>query len=92
MTKIFGIQILLDIYPQLPFTHRAIEHYIETDVEEKNINIVFVTGSEIKELNTEFRDKSEVTDVLSFNIDTKDLLGEIYICPEYVINNFQGEK
>lgn len=53
----------------------------------KKVNIIFVDQEYIKELNKEFREKDEVTDVLSFNIDSSDTLGEIYICPEYVIKN-----
>jgi rRNA maturation RNase YbeY len=30
--------------------------------------------------------------VLSFNIDTPGILGEIYICPEYIINTTDTEK
>lgn len=49
-----------------------------------SVNIIFVTSEFIKELNNQYRGISNVTDVLSFNIDTEELLGEIYICPEYI--------
>jgi len=50
----------------------------------QNVSIIFVTPTFIQELNTKYRNINNVTDVLSFNIDDKELLGEIYICPEYV--------
>lgn len=49
-----------------------------------SVNIIFVTSEFIKELNNQYRGVNNVTDVLSFNIDTEELLGEIYICPEYI--------
>lgn len=51
------------------------------------INVVFVSSEYIHSLNKEYRNVDSVTDVLSFNIDGKELLGEIYICPEYVKAN-----
>ena len=90
MVNIVDIHTLLDIYPQLPFTNRALQVSIEQNfsLDGKDVNIVFIEPLYIKELNKEYRQKNEVTDVLSFNIDSEELLGEIYICPEYVINNF----
>ena len=56
------------------------------------VNVVFISEKEIQDLNREYRKKDSVTDVLSFNIDSKELLGEIYICPQYVKTNFEGEQ
>lgn len=50
----------------------------------QNVSIIFVNPTFIKELNTQYRNINNVTDVLSFNVDDKELLGEIYICPEYI--------
>jgi len=58
----------------------------------RDVNIVFVKEEKIRELNKEYRSKNEVTDVLSFNIDSDTILGEIYVCPEYVINNIEKKK
>ena len=58
----------------------------------KEVNIIFIDERKIKELNREYREKDEVTDVLSFNIDSDDTFGEIYLCPEYVINQFNEDK
>jgi probable rRNA maturation factor len=50
----------------------------------QNVSIIFVQPSFIRALNTQYRNINDVTDVLSFNVDAKELLGEIYICPEYI--------
>jgi len=56
---------------------------------EKDINIIFVNRKVIRKINWQYRDKDKVTDVLSFNIDSNTILGEIYICPKYVINTIE---
>ena len=48
------------------------------------VNVVFIDEKEMQTLNSEYRKKDDVTDVLSFNLDTEGFLGEIYICPKYV--------
>ncbi|MFN2363449.1 MAG: rRNA maturation RNase YbeY [Halarsenatibacteraceae bacterium] len=47
-------------------------------IEEAELSITFVGNSKIKELNKTYREKDEVTDVLSFPID-EELLGEVII-------------
>ncbi|HOF79167.1 MAG TPA: rRNA maturation RNase YbeY, partial [Candidatus Dojkabacteria bacterium] len=39
------------------------------------INIVFVDEKEMQRLNKEYRNVDDVTDVLSFNLDTEGFLG-----------------
>ncbi len=56
------------------------------------LSIIFVDEGYITTLNREFRNVDSVTDVLSFNIDTEPLVGEVYICPKFVNSNFTGEK
>ena len=56
------------------------------------INIIFTSTSEIKRLNREFRKKDSVTDVLSFTIEQDPLIGEIYICPEYISKKYPFEE
>jgi probable rRNA maturation factor len=50
----------------------------------ENISLAFVGKEEIKKLNKEFRKKNKATDVLSFNLDEENYLGEIVICPDIV--------
>lgn len=56
------------------------------------VNIIFVDKEYIRGLNNEFRKIDAVTDVLSFNIDSSDISGEVYICPEFVSENIDEEK
>jgi probable rRNA maturation factor len=42
-------------------------------------HVIFCSNRAIKKLNAMFRNKDRATDVLSFNYNEKDLLGEIYI-------------
>lgn len=58
----------------------------------KDINIIFVKQKQIQKLNKQYRGKDEVTDVLSFNLDSNNILGEIYISPEYVINTIERKE
>jgi probable rRNA maturation factor len=55
--------------------------------ETENISLVFVGKEEIKKLNKKFREKDGPTDVLSFNLNDKECLGEIVICPDVVMEN-----
>lgn len=44
------------------------------------ISLALVSEKEIKDLNRVYRHKNKVTDVLSFNIDSAAILGEVVIC------------
>ena len=46
----------------------------------KEISIAILSSAEIKKLNKIYRQKNKVTDVLSFNLDDEQILGEIVIC------------
>jgi len=78
--EIFNKEILdISIDEYLPkIEGQFVDHNIQ------NVSIIFVTPTFIRELNTQYRNINDVTDVLSFNIDATELLGEIYICPEYI--------
>ena len=52
--------------------------------ETQTISLALVGKEEIKKLNKKFRKKDKATDVLSFNINERNYLGEIIICPEVV--------
>jgi probable rRNA maturation factor len=56
------------------------------------VNIIFTSSGEIKRLNREYRKKDSVTDVLSFTIEQEPLIGEIYICPEYISKKYSFEE
>jgi probable rRNA maturation factor len=45
-------------------------------------HVIFCSDYRIRKLNARFRKKNRATDVLSFNYDDPDLLGEIYISVE----------
>ena len=55
------------------------------------VGIVCVESEYMQRLNREYRGKDYVTDVLSFNLDTEPLMGEVYICPEYIFSNTKQE-
>lgn len=44
------------------------------------VSLAFVSPTEIRRLNAKYRHKDKVTDVLSFNLDNGDVLGELLIC------------
>ncbi len=48
----------------------------------KEISVALLSPEEIKKLNKVYRQKNKVTDVLSFNLEDKNILGEIVICLE----------
>ena len=48
-------------------------------VRSSEINIVLVSDSEIKKLNTKFRKVRRITDVISFKFSPRPLTGDIYI-------------
>jgi probable rRNA maturation factor len=87
MIEFFNTKKLLKIDKEFPL--EDIKNFLENKFPSNNINIIFTNQREIKKLNEEFRSKEEVTDVLSFNLDSKNLLGEIYICPKYVMKEFK---
>jgi len=66
-------------------------------VQKGRVNIVFVDGEAIQQLNATYRNKDKVTDVLSFHyyddfsgLWEEDIAGEIVLCEECII--FQGKE
>ena len=66
------------------FTQVAKKVLIGENREIENISLAFVGKEEIQKLNKKYRKKNKPTDVLSFNLDEKDCLGDIVICPDVV--------
>lgn len=56
----------------------------------KTFSLAFVGKDEMQKLNKKYRKKDKPTDVLSFNFNEGNNLGEIVICPEIVKE--KGEK
>lgn len=84
MIEFFNIQKLLKIYKDFPV--EGILQFLDKEMNLKgHINVVFTDPRKIKRLNKQYREKNEVTDLLSFNIDSDNLFGEIYICPKYIM-------
>lgn len=72
---------------KLIFSIQEYLHPLENEFSEyksSQVNIIFVDSDYIRSLNSQYREMNSVTDVLSFNIDAEELLGEVYICPEYI--------
>jgi probable rRNA maturation factor len=91
--NILNWDILSKYSKNFPFSLERLEEiYAKNFLEDNEVNLVFTSPREIKKLNSEFRNKKDVTDVLSFNINEQSILGEIYICPKYVKKNIEKEK
>ena len=94
MIEIFNYQILTTTYPKFPYPKDTLEQEIDHIFTNHvgDINIIFEKSVNVKRMNMEYRNKDEVTDVLSFPLDTTSISGEVYISPEYVINNFSNTQ
>jgi probable rRNA maturation factor len=51
------------------------------------VSISFVSRSAMKKLNGTYRKKNKPTDVLSFNMNEGDVLGDVVICPAVARQN-----
>ena len=52
--------------------------------QKKEMTVVFLTKSQIKNINRQFRKKNKPTDILSFGSDDPNSLGELLICNEII--------
>jgi len=98
--NIYNWQTLKRHFPQITFLKKDLHKVLFEQISQYDlktlksiesidvINIVFVSPKEIKQLNKDFRKKDEVTDVLSFILEENPLIGEIYICPEYIAREY----
>ena len=88
---IYNWNILRESFPKLSYTKELITDLLIRCFKEfklKDINIVFVSSKDIKELNKEYREVDSITDVLSFQLEENPVKGEIYICPEYIVQQY----
>lgn len=51
------------------------------------VSLSFIKKNKIRDLNKRFRGKDRPTDVLSFNMDSGKLLGDVVISPEVAASN-----
>jgi probable rRNA maturation factor len=65
---------------------------LKTQFKIKPISIIFVDEKEIQELNNEYRQVNLPTDVLSFNYDRAELLGEVYVSFDYIKRTSSDEN
>lgn len=74
----------------------AVSQVCDTLFQDTQISLVIVSEEEIQTLNSQYREKSQSTDVLSFplwedyrEIDPETPLGEMFICYPYACNQAQ---
>ncbi|MDD4000083.1 MAG: rRNA maturation RNase YbeY [Bacilli bacterium] len=76
---------LYNNYGELGFAYKSIISDLEKHFEKSfEISLILVDLEEIKKLNLEFRHIDQVTDVISFESDEEDYLGDIFICMDKV--------
>lgn len=51
------------------------------------IDVSVISAQKMQELNFQYREKDKPTDVLSFEVQKDDLLGEMYLCPDEINQN-----
>jgi probable rRNA maturation factor len=95
VVEISNWNILKKLFPSLTFSSSDIGETIKRVFSEYNISsvgIIFTSKGYIQDLNMQYRGIDSVTDVLSFALNTKPLVGEVYICPKYILENIPVEK
>ena len=95
LVEISNWNTLKKLFPSLTFSSSDIGETIKRVFSEYNIfslGIIFTSKGYIQDLNMQYRGIDSVTDVLSFALNTKPLVGEVYICPKYILENIPVEK
>ena len=95
LVEISNWNTLKKLYPKLSFSSSDLEKILKKHFSEYNISsvgIIFTSKEYIQDLNMQYRGIDSVTDVLSFTLDTKPLVGEVYICPKYILENIPVEN
>ncbi len=101
---IYNWEILKKHFPDIEFSKKDLNTILSKEISQYDldkvqsvdnidiINIVFLPPKDIKQLNKDFRKKDTVTDVLSFVLEQNTLIGEIYVCPEYIVKEYDYEE
>ena len=93
--NIFNKELVHEVEPTFDISFEDIHNgYLKIfdKYELEEINVIFVEQEYIKKLNSKYRNIDAATDVLSFNISDNPNLAEIYLCPQYILNSFQGDQ
>lgn len=102
--NIYNWTILKKHFPNIEFSKKDLQTILSKEITQYDLdtvkdienidvlNIVFLSPKDIKQLNKDFRKKNTVTDVLSFVLEQNPLIGEIYICPEYIVKEYDYEE
>jgi probable rRNA maturation factor len=88
--EVLGIEMLAGRSPTaIEVRELCVLALASAGIEEGHLAVEFVDEERIHELNREYREKDQPTDVLSFGVDEDGLaagpreLGDIVICPEH---------
>lgn len=65
---------------------------LPADKENKELSLVFLKEMDAKQLNWNFRQKDYATDVLSFETDDPESLGELIMCPMVLLKQAHEHK
>lgn len=66
---------------------KRISQLLDSQFKNLTLTLVFVDAKDIKSLNKNFRNKNRPTDVLSFESQDPEALGELVFCPEIIVSN-----
>lgn len=79
-----NLQINLNDPDSLPLAKQIETHakliFDQLNIENAQVSMTFLKPKEIAQLNQQYRNKTEPTDVLTFALDDPELFGDIYIC------------
>ncbi len=92
MISIFKYELITENIPDWNISSQQLQDLLGEHLKGKNINLIFSTLSEIQKINLDFRNISSPTDVLSFNVEDNEIDGEVYVCPEYIKQSYEGNK
>jgi probable rRNA maturation factor len=93
MVEILNSNIVSEYIPQWKISDEKLSSALNSVLPQRlntgTLNVAFVTLSEIKRMNLDYRNIDNPTDVLSFMYEDKNVIGEVYVCPEYISQGFK---